>query len=49
MSPEQLARLRDILAANRQPVERAARYPHPNGWNDAMDFVETQIKKVLES
>lgn len=49
MSIEQLARLREILAANRQPVDRAARYAHPNGWNDALDFVEKEINKVLES
>lgn len=48
MTPAQLARLREILAANRQPVDRAAKYAHPNGWNDAMDFVEREINKVLE-
>lgn len=47
MSPAQLAELRRILADNRQPVERANTYAHPNGWNDAMDFVEREIRKVL--
>lgn len=47
MTPEQLAALRDSLARNRQPVARGEQYAHPRGWNDALDFVETQIKKVL--
>lgn len=47
MSAAQLAALREAMAANRQPVERANRYAHPNGWNDALDFVEREIRKVL--
>lgn len=49
MSAEQLTALREILASNRQPVERGNRTPIQQGWNDALDFVETQIRKVLES
>lgn len=49
MTPEQLQALRDKMAANRQPADRADQYRHPQGWNDALDFVEREIKKVLES
>lgn len=47
MTPDQLAQLRAILAANRQPVDRAENNAHPRGWNDGLDFVEKQIKEVL--
>jgi hypothetical protein len=47
MTPEQLQQFRDTLAANRQPEFRATQYPHPNGWNDALDFVERTIKELL--
>lgn len=47
MMPEQLQHLRDILTANRQPEHRADRYAHPNGWNDALDFVERTLKEAL--
>lgn len=47
MTPEQLAQFRERLAANRQPQHRGDRYAHPNGWNDALDFVERVLKEVL--
>lgn len=47
MSDDPIKALRDKLAANRQPVERAERNAHPRGWNDALDFVERCIKEVL--
>lgn len=47
MSPEQLAELRERLAANQQPVHRGEQYAHPRGWNDALDFVERALKEVL--
>jgi hypothetical protein len=47
MTPEQLRRLREKLAANRQPVQRYEQYAHPRGWNDALDFVEKTINEVL--
>ncbi len=49
MTPDQLNQLRERLAQNRQPVERGpwARYEHPRGWNDALDFVERSIKDIL--
>lgn len=47
MTPAQLARLRDILKANRQPVFRGEQYSHPRGWNDAFDFFERSIRDVM--
>lgn len=47
MTPDQLQQLREHLAANRQPVDRAERNAHPRGWNDCLDFVERAIKHVL--
>lgn len=47
MSPEQLQALRAKIAANYQPVHRADQYRHPQGWNDALDFVEKCIKEVM--
>ncbi|WP_257164665.1 hypothetical protein [Bradyrhizobium sp. SRS-191] len=49
MMPAQLAELRKRLAANRQPVERApwSNHAHPRGWNDALDWVEAQLKDLL--
>lgn len=48
MTPEQLQALRDKIAANRQPSDRADQYRHPQGWNDALDYVEKCIKEVTE-
>lgn len=47
MTPEQLAQLRERLAANRQPVSFTEKYAHPRGWNDAFDFVERVLREVL--
>jgi hypothetical protein len=47
MNPEQIQRLRDKLAASRQPVERGDRYVFCRGWNEAFDFVERCIKEEL--
>jgi len=47
MTPEQLALLRQRITEGRQPEHRAAVHAHPNGWNDALDFVERTIKEVL--
>lgn len=47
MTPEQLAQFRAAIEKNRQPEHRLTRYAHPNGWNDAMDFVERVLKEVL--
>lgn len=49
MTDEQLADLRKRLARNRQPVDRHpwSRHEHPRGWNDALDFVERQIRDIL--
>lgn len=54
MTPEQLQQVRNILAANRQPVDRTSHidprgkpYAHPRGWNDALDFVDRTLKEVL--
>jgi hypothetical protein len=47
MTPEQLKALRDKMASNRQPVDRTEQYRHPQGWNDALDFVEKCIKEVI--
>lgn len=47
MTPAQLNQLRERIAANRQPVDRAERNAHPRGWNDALDFVERTIKDVM--
>lgn len=47
MNPEHLQQLRDILAKGRQPVFRGEQYAHPRGWNDALEFVERQIREVL--
>lgn len=43
-----VAELRQRLQQNRQPVERDpyGRYDHPRGWNDALDWVELQIKDI---
>ena len=48
MTPDQLKRIRDKIASNRQPVFRGEQYSHPRGWNDALDFVERVIKEVLD-
>lgn len=47
MTPDQLTELRARLEANRQPIDRANRYAHPNGWNDCLDFVERTLKELL--
>lgn len=47
MTPEQLQALRDKIAAGRQPSGRADQYRHPQGWNDALDFVVKCIKEVM--
>lgn len=47
MTEDQLKLLRDRLAAGRQPVDRAERYAHPHGWNDALDFVDRTIREVV--
>ena len=47
LNPEQLAKFREMLTQNRQPEHRANRYANPNGWNDAIDFVEKVLKEVL--
>jgi hypothetical protein len=47
MTPEQLAQLRERMAANRQPVLRGEQYAHPRGWNDALDFVERMLREAL--
>jgi hypothetical protein len=47
MTPEQLAQLRERIAASRQPVFRAEQYAHPRGWNDALDFVERVMAELL--
>lgn len=39
--------LRQRLAANRQPVDRADQYAFPRGWNECTDFVERSIREVL--
>ena len=39
--------LREKLAANRQPIDRAERYAFPRGWNEAFDFVEKCLKEML--
>lgn len=48
MTPDQLARFFEIIAANRQPEDKR----DPNrvfirGWNEAMDFVERTRKEVM--
>jgi hypothetical protein len=47
MTPDQLQKFRDILAANRQPVDRAEQYAFPRGWNECLDFVERQLVEIL--
>jgi hypothetical protein len=48
MTPEQLALLRQRITEGRQPAGTPRmRYAHPNGWNDALDFVERTMKEVL--
>lgn len=49
IAPDLAARLRERMQQNRQPVERSpwSNYDHPRGWNDALDWVEKQIKDVL--
>jgi hypothetical protein len=48
VTPAQLKRFRDHIAANRQPIDRHpwSRHEHPRGWNDALDFVERTIREV---
>lgn len=48
MTPEQLAQLRERITAGRQPEGSPhMRDAHPQGWNDALDFVDRTIKEVL--
>lgn len=47
VTPEQIQQFRDRIANGRQPVARAEMNGHPRGWNDALDFVERQLKDVL--
>ncbi|WP_316234640.1 hypothetical protein [Bradyrhizobium sp. SZCCHNR1020] len=48
MTSAQIAELRKRMATNRQPVERDpwGKYDHPRGWNDALAWVETQIRDI---
>ena len=48
MTPEQLKRFRERIAAGRQPEgSPRMRYAHPRGWNDALDFVERVLNETL--
>jgi hypothetical protein len=48
MTPEQLATLRQRLTEGRQPAGAPRmRYAHPQGWNDALDFVDRVLKEIL--
>jgi hypothetical protein len=47
MNPDQLAQFLQIIAASRQPVERADAYAYPRGWNGALDFVERVRRQVM--
>ena len=48
MSPEQLQQLLALIAAGKVPDERLSeRRVFLRGWNEGIEFVEDQIKKVL--
>lgn len=47
MTPEQLKQLRAMLVAGRQPSYRGEQYSFPRGWNEALDFVEKNIKQLM--
>lgn len=47
MTQDQLALLRQRITEGRQPAGTPRmRHAHPQGWNDALDFVERTIRKV---
>lgn len=47
-APDLATALRERMQANRQPVERSPwhGHEHPRGWNDALDWIERQIKEL---
>jgi len=50
MSPEQLKRLRELIAAGKSPDEKTSENRvYLRGWNGGLEFVEAQIEKVLAS